>query len=215
MKQTSQKTNHLKKFLNTNKAVITAVLVVFLIGTLLGMVAEAEQISEKFLRFHIVANSNSIKDQAVKMKVRETIFSELDFSGISSKEDALVYFNTHRTELKNIANRVLAENGLLYEADVFVGKKEFPVREYSDFVLPAGCYDAVSITLGEGKGENFFCVMYPSLCKIEGVTESTDVDCESINCILTEKEAASITGNKKQIVCKFKIVELFQRLFSV
>lgn len=215
MKQLYQKTNCIKKFLNDNKAVIIAVLVVFLIGTLLGMVAEAEQISEKFLRFHIVANSNSMEDQTVKMKVRETIFSEMDFSEISSKEEALAYFKNHQKELKNIADRVLRENGFSYEADVFVGKKEFPVREYSDFVLPAGCYDAVSITLGDGGGENFFCVMYPSLCKIEGVTESVDVDCQSINYILTDKEASVITGNKKQIVCKFKIVEFFQRLFSV
>ena len=80
----TKKLQFIKKFLRNNRAVITAVLTVFLIGTLLGMVSEAKEqtdkISEKFVRFHIVANSNSTEDQTVKMKVREAIFSELDFS---------------------------------------------------------------------------------------------------------------------------------------
>lgn len=206
-----------KKIFQENKNVIVAVLAVFLIGTLLGMVSEAkdlaDEISEKFVRFHIVANSNSEEDQRVKMKVREAIFWELDFSHISSKEEALSYFILHQDKIKTIADRVLSECGFSYTATVNVGKKAFPVREYTDFVLPAGTYDAISITLGEGKGANFFCVMYPSLCKIEGVTESTDSDYQALNCVLTEKEVAEITRNKHQIVYKFKVVEIFEKLF--
>ena len=207
----------IKKFLRDNRVVITAVLTVFLIGTLLGMVSEAKeeanQISEKFVRFHIVANSNSKEDQAVKMKVREAIFSELDLSHISSKEEAISYFTEHQNNIECIANRVLLENNFSYTAIVSVGKREFPVREYSDFVLPAGTYDAISITLGAGEGENFFCVMYPSLCRIEGVTESTDSNYQVLNSVLSEGEASTITGNKQQIVCKFKIVEFLEYIF--
>lgn len=202
-----------KDFMKKNKAVIIAVAAVFLVGTLLGMVAEAKTISQKFVRFHIVANSNSVADQNVKMKVREAIFSELDFSQITSKEEALEFFKEHQYEISDLSNRVLRENGFSYQAKVTVSKKEFPVRQYSDFVLPAGNYDAVSIILGEGAGENFFCVMYPSLCKIEGVTEKTDSNAEILNCVLTEQEISAITGNEKQIVCKFKIVEWFEKLF--
>ncbi|MBR5239552.1 MAG: stage II sporulation protein R [Clostridia bacterium] len=212
-KQIMKKIQPIRKFFNENKKVITAVLLVFLIGTLLGMVSEAKEISEKFVRFHIVANSDSREDQTVKMKVREAIFTELDFSHITSKEEALSYFTEHKEEIKCIADRVLWENGFDYKAAVSVGKKDFPVREYSDFVLPAGTYDAISITLGEGNGQNFFCVMYPSLCKIEGVTESTDNTYQILNHVLTEKETAVITGNKTQIVYKFKIVELLDKLF--
>ena len=207
-----------KIFLRENKNVLIALLAVFLVGTLLGTVSEAKDlakgISEKFVRFHIVANSNSEEDQRIKMKVREAIFREFDFSDISSKEEALSYFTIHRDEIKTVAERVLSEQGFSYRATVTVGKKAFPVREYTDFVLPAGIYDAISVTLGEGKGKNFFCVMYPSLCKIEGVTESTDSDYQELNYVLTEKEVANITGNKQQIVYKFKVVELFEKLLS-
>ena len=213
IKQMMMKLKPVKEFLNTNKKVITAVLVVFLIGTLLGMVSEAKEISGKFVRFHIVANSDSIEDQTVKLKVREAIFEELDFSHITSKEEAISYFSEHQEKIKSIANRVLLENGFTYSANISVGKKEFPIREYSNFVLPAGTYDAVSITLGEGNGQNFFCVMYPSLCKIEGVTESTTADFQVLNNVLTEKEVATITGNKTNIVYKFKIVELLDKIF--
>lgn len=216
MKQTKQimeKLQPVKKFLNENKKVITALLLVFFIGTLLGMVSEAKEISGKFVRFHIVANSDSKEDQTVKMKVREAIFTELDFSHITSKEEALSYFTEHKEEIKKIADRVLLKNGFDYKATVSVGKKDFPVREYSDFVLPAGTYDAISVTLGKGDGQNFFCVMYPSLCKIEGVTESTDNTCQILSHVLTEQEAAAITGNKSQIVYKFKIVELLDKIF--
>ncbi len=213
MKQFMKKLQPFRDFLEQNKAVITAVLIVFLVGTLLGMVSEAKAISQKFVRFHIVANSNSQEDQDVKMKVRETIFSELDLSQITSKEEAINFFKNHQKAIEEIANRVLLENGFSYQARVTVSQKEFPVRRYSDFVLPAGSYDAVSITLGEGIGENFFCVMYPSLCRIEGVTESSHSNAEILNHVLTEQECSAITGNEKQIVCKFKIVEWFEKLF--
>lgn len=207
----------IKNFFKENKSVIVAVLTVFLLGTLMGTMsqvkAQTKEITEKFVRFHIVANSNSDADQNVKMKVRETIFTELDFSHISSKREAISYFREHQTDIENIAKRVLMENGFSYGVNVAVGKREFPVREYSDFVLPAGTYDAISVVLGAGEGENFFCVMYPSLCKIEGVTESTTDNYQVLNNILTEEETSAITGNKQQIVYKFKIIEFFENIF--
>lgn len=218
MKQLMKVLQHTRKFLKENKAVITAILTVFFIGTFLGMVSEAKEhakgISEKFVRFHIVANSNSEEDQAVKMKIREALFQELDFSEVSSKEEAITYFSQHKNDIEVIANRILLENGFSYRATASVAKKEFPVREYSNFVLPAGTYDAISITLGEGNGQNFFCVMYPSLCRIEGVTESTENQYQILSNVLTEKEAQTITGNKTQIVYKFKLLEFFENLLS-
>lgn len=185
----------------------------FLCGNLLGTASDAKEISNQFVRFHIIANSNSAEDQSIKWKVREQIFSHFDLSGITSKEKALQYFQEHREEIENLANRILSDSGYSYQCCVTVEQREFPVREYSDFVLPAGVYDSVCVTLGQGKGENFFCVMYPSLCMIEGVTEKTDSNAQILNSVLTEKEAAFITGNKKQIVCKFKIVELLEKIF--
>ncbi len=195
------------------KTIICGLLIALLIGNLIGTMANAGEITNEFVRFHIVANSNNENDQAVKWKVREEIFSRLDLSGITSKEMALTYFNEHKSKIEEIANDVLIENNMPYRCTVTVGKKTFPVREYTGFVLPAGTYDAISVTLGQGNGENFFCVMYPSLCALEGITEEVNTQGEIINHVLSEKEAAFITGNKKQLVCKFKILEFLDCIF--
>lgn len=190
-----------------------AMLSVFIMGNLLATVSNAKEISDKFVRFHIVANSNCEEDQAVKWNIREEIFSALDLSTIQSKSDALQYFQAHQEEIEKIANTILEQQGFDYQCKVSVGKREFPVREYSDFVLPAGIYDSVCITLGEGKGENFFCVMYPSLCLLEGIVESSSNNAEVIQHVLTEKEASLICGNKTEVIYKFKIAELLGKIF--
>lgn len=203
----------MKRIFCNKKMIICGSLIALFIGNLIGTIANAGEITNEFVRFHIVANSDDKEDQAVKWKVREKIFSCLDLSNINSKESALVYFHEHQAEIEEIANVVLRENHLPYNCKVTVGKKNFPVREYTGFVLPAGIYDAICVTLGQGNGENFFCVMYPSLCALEGITEQTSNQQEVINHVLSDKEAAFITGNKKQLVCKFKILEFFDQIF--
>ena len=203
----------MKQFFYNKKTVIFGVLLALLIGNLMGTIANAGEIKNEFVRFHIVANSNDERDQAVKWKVREEIFSRLDFSVITSKEEALYYFYQHQSEIEEIANEVLGENNMPYGCSVTVEKKTFPVREYTGFVLPAGTYDAISVTLGHGKGENFFCVMYPSLCALEGITEETSAQQEIIHHVFSDKKAAFITGNKKQLVYKFKILEIIEYIF--
>ena len=200
--------------INNGKSILMALLLAFVMGNLIGIIADADEISKEFVRFHIVANSNSEKDQEIKWKVREAIFHEMDLSSIHSKESAIDFFRLQKDRLEAIANQVLSEHDFSYQCCVSVGKKWFPVREYSDFVLPAGVYDAVSVTLGQGKGENFFCVMYPSLCMIEGVTEQTASNREVMNCVLSEEEISTITGNKKKLVIQFKIVEIIQEILS-
>lgn len=203
----------MKQLISRNKLLWLTLLFLFFIGNLMGTVSAAKEISQRFVRFHIIANSNTDSDQSIKWKVREEIFSRLELENITSKETALAYFCDQRDTIETVANTVLKENGFSYSAKVTVEKRNFPVREYSDFVLPAGVYDSVCITLGAGKGENFFCVMYPSLCKIEGITEQTESNPDVLQAVLSEKEAAFITGNKKQIVCRFKIAELWNKIF--
>ena len=195
------------------KRLLLGIFTTFFIGNVLGIVTQANEIPKEFVRFHIIANSDSQADQNIKWNVREAIFNSLDLSEITSKESALEYFRSHCDEIETIANKTLQENNAPYTAQVSVEKREFPLREYSDFVLPKGVYDSVCISLGSGEGQNFFCVMYPSLCMIEGVTQSSRSNLDVIGSVLTEEQASAITGNKKQIVCKFKIAELFDFLW--
>lgn len=187
----------------------------FVFGIVLGQtVYDVHAIPKHFVRFHIVANSNEEADQSVKIKVRDALFSSLDFSGIHSKESAMEYFQTHRNTMCEIISRTLSDNGFSYPFRVEIGAKRFPIREYTNFVLPAGVYDAVSVILGQGAGENFFCVMYPSLCLIEGATNRTVSDPALLHGILTEREVSAITGEKQKLIYKFKLIEILEKTFS-
>ena len=183
---------------------ITASIMIFLLGVIFTLVTNADEITSNFVRFHIIGNSDSKSDQEIKMKVREEIFNKLDFSGINSKEDALTFFDSSKEKIEEIANDTLTMNNFPYKANVKLGKKSFPIREYPGFTLPSGVYDAVSIELGEAAGKNFFCVMYPGLCVIDGVTEKSDIG------LLSEKEKSTITGDN--LVIKFKIAEIFNKI---
>lgn len=194
--------------------IIPVLIFVFLTGTLIGVQALSESVSDDLVRFHIVADSNSEASQNVKWQVRKEIFETLDLSGINSKEEALSYFKSNRKKITDIADKVLSENNMHYKSHVYIGKKTFPVREYKSFILPAGVYDAVCVTLGEGKGENFFCVMYPSLCMISSVTEKTEENAELLNSVLTEKETKAVTDTGNKTVIKFKFAEIAEKIMS-
>ena len=191
------------------KRVIIASMAMFLMGFIFTIVTSADDITHKFVRFHIIGNSDSAADQSVKMKVREEIFKGLDLSEIKSRDEALSFFESKRFKMEEIANKTLSENGFPYKAAVKIGEKSFPIREYTGFTLPSGTYDAVSIELGDAGGKNFFCVMYPGLCIIEGVSETKSPP-EALNSALSEKEIKTITG--ENVVIKFKIAEIINKI---
>jgi stage II sporulation protein R len=197
---------------NTVTRTALACALVLLAGLFYGTVRGANEITQKFVRFHIIGNSDGAADQEVKMKVRTKIFETADLSGINSKEATLSYFIRNKDKIEDAANAALKESGFSYAAKVNVEKKPFPIREYADFTLPGGIYDAVSVELGEAKGKNFFCVMYPGLCKLDSVTETTPENIEKLNSVLTEKEAAAVTGNKAAV--KFKLAEVFNKIIG-
>ncbi len=192
--------------------ILLAAVIAFLSGTAAGLVTQARAVSREFVRFHIVANSDSYEDQKIKQTVREQIFSQMDFSSIDSKEDALWYFQKNQQKLLQIVTDTLVENGFSYGAAVCVDAHSFPVREYDGFVLPSGIYDAVCVTLGRGEGQNFFCVMYPSLCMVEGVYKNGNETLDTLSTYLSENDCRAITGNPKHVVIKFKIAELLEKI---
>jgi stage II sporulation protein R len=118
------------------------------------------------LRLHVVANSNSGEDQAVKLKVRDDLlaFSGDAMSGAQTSAQAEDYVLSHIDDIAENANSVLKENGFDYTAAVSVGEFYFPDKQYGDTVYRAGNYQAVKIVLGDGSGDNWWCVIFPPLC---------------------------------------------------
>ncbi len=131
-----------------------------------GILADSSRLREDILRLHVVAASDSEEDQAVKLQVRDAIIGSLKdgLDQLSSPEEAYQYIQTMLPKLQETANRVLQQAGFADQATVSLGEESFPIRYYDTFTLPSGVYQSLRITIGEGEGHNWWCVVFPQLC---------------------------------------------------
>lgn len=133
--------------------------------------------ADSIFRLHIIANSNSAEDQAVKLEVRDAVLEyeaeNLDAVSAAKTREELM---THGAELLEIIEGVLRSNGFDYGAQMLVGTFPFPDREYNGVLYPAGDYDAFRVILGDGAGENWWCVMFPPLCILKSDNGKIDTD---------------------------------------
>lgn len=133
--------------------------------------------ADSIFRLHIIANSNSAEDQAVKLEVRDAVLEyeaeNLDAVSAAKTREELM---THGAELLDIIEGVLRSNGFDYGAQMLVGTFPFPDREYNGVLYPAGDYDAFRVILGDGAGENWWCVMFPPLCILKSDNGKIDTD---------------------------------------
>ncbi len=172
-----------------------------------------KNINDSIVRFHIRANSNTEFDQDIKMAARKHFFEKFSLESIDNKEKALGYFLENRQKIEDVINSFLKKQNVFYKCNVEVKKEMFPVRRYNDFTLPAGIYDSVVITLGKGAGDNFFCVMYPSVCILDGITQTSEEKFKLLETVLTNEEVKMIASESEKTVVKFKIIELFNKFF--
>lgn len=128
--------------------------------------ATDSQSSVEYLRIHIRANSNSEEDQSVKYRVKSAVVDYLTpfIAECETKAEAISLLEDKKSELEEIADKTLKSNGFSYKSRVAVRKESFPTRVYGDFTLEEGIYDAIIVELGEAKGDNWWCVVYPPLC---------------------------------------------------
>ncbi len=145
---------------------IWTIAVVMLLFCLGGLIADKETIQENVIRLHVVASTDSAEDQSNKLVVRDSVLSYLK-GNIDRNADATAAKEYLLMELDNIeavANKTLQDLGLEQTATVTLRKEEFPARCYETFSLPSGIYDSLRVTIGDGKGQNWWCVVFPSLC---------------------------------------------------
>lgn len=138
-------------------------------GAALPAIGEAHAAAEAgILRLHVVANSDSPEDQSVKYRVRDAVLEcEREMAGAASESDAERLLEESGKELMAAVEAALAENGMSYGAQLRIGSYDFPEKSYADRTYPAGEYRALRVVLGEGKGQNWWCVLFPPLCMIE------------------------------------------------
>lgn len=158
------------------------------------------EIENGVLRLHILANSDSDKDQALKLAVRDSILenSENIFESASNKEDALENAKENLPKIIGTARKTIKENGYDYSVSGEVEKCYFNTRVYDNFTLPAGYYDAVRIKIGSAKGKNWWCVLFPEVC-ISASANLKDT--------LSDGSVEKIE-NPQNYKVKFKVVEI-------
>ncbi len=188
------------------------VLYIFICANNYVQVVSAD-ISNSVFRLHVIANSNSKEDQNLKYKVRDKLLDYMNSLciNINSKEEAISLVQAHKKEFENIALEVIHEEGFDYCVNINIGNFEFPTKTYGDISLPAGMYDALRVEIGNASGQNWWCVMFPSLCFIDissGVVEEDSKELLEDN--LSEESYTIVSDNSNAIVkFKFKILEFF------
>ena len=163
----------------TAKILWSAVLVLTML--LLGAVlADKQYLRENVVRMHIRANSDSVSDQQEKLAVRDALLEYLTETdeNVSNAGEAKAFLQENLGELENRANSVLADNNSQHCAKVSLREEAFPTREYEEFSLPAGVYDALVVEIGNAEGKNWWCVVFPSLCLQDFCTAAAAVDME-------------------------------------
>ena len=167
-----------------------------------------DELRQNVLRLHIVANSDSEADQNLKLAVRDEILKNSTdiFKNCGDVTTACKIAETQLENISSIANDVIKENGFNYYADVSVGDRYFDTREYDDFTLPAGTYKSLSVDLGDAKGKNWWCVVFPCVCVPTADAELSDAVTEA---------AAQTAENPQKYVMKFKTVEIYEKFKKI
>lgn len=197
----------------TTKIVITSFfcLIAFLFIWSVIPTAEECEIYNSTIRLHVLANSDSERDQAAKLKVRDAVLEHISRYESESKEQTLLMISADKNEIEEIARHTLEKEGIIDTVSLEIGKEVYPVREYEGFSLPAGEYTSVRVVIGEGEGQNWWCVLFPPLCTAEAI----EYDDEAyISAGLTKDQYYMITGVGTEYEVKFKLLEIAAQAFG-
>lgn len=170
-------------------------------------------LSNSVFRLHVIANSDSEEDQNLKYKVRDALIKYMNSltQNINTKEEAIALANQHTNDFYNIARDTIIKNGFDYEVKISIGNFAFPTKHYGDISLPSGFYDALKVEIGEAKGENWWCVMFPSLCFVDisnGIVPEESK--QDLSNELSIENYNLISSQNNEYKFKFKLVELFE-----
>lgn len=175
-----------------------------LIGPWLG--AQRAELAQKVVRLHVVANSDREEDQALKLQVRDAVLRRVEpLLRDKDRTESLAILRDTLPELGQTAAGTVAQAGYRYPVRLSVEEAWFPTKEYQDFALPAGTYTALRVELGEARGKNWWCVVFPPLC-LGSVTQ------QAAQAGFTQDELGLITGEDEGYVIRFKLMEWWEEL---
>ena len=190
-------------------ALMLGLLIAMAAGSWLGQ--EQRELSDRIIRLHVIANSDSQEDQALKLAVRDRVLAQAEtlYPPNASLEEARAALEGNLNLLAAAGQAVVEEQGCPYPVTVQLTDCWFPTKEYEGFALPAGNYTALRVTIGEGRGKNWWCVAFPPLC-LGAASETVDQALEAGH--FTPDQGALVTGDGEGYVLKFKAMEWLGRL---
>lgn len=189
---------------------ILAGLIISVVLSFTSFASTCKEIRTDVLRMHVIANSDSDADQTLKLKVRDAVLKEGKdvFDGSLTASQAEEILIPQKERLLKAARDTVIENGYNYDVKIEIGKDFFSTRTYDERItLPAGEYEAVRVIIGEGKGKNWWCVMFPPMC-LPAAESDDNVEIEEL---LTQDELQVVESNPKYEP-RFKIIELYEKL---
>lgn len=199
----------------------TFITIIFILTTKSYSYNIQKGIANEVIRLHVLANSDENYDQQLKIKVKDSVIKMLEneLNNSMSKDETRIILLQNLNKIEQKAKQIIEENGYNYNVSAKITFDYFPTKQYGDIILPAGEYEALKIEIGEAKGQNWWCVMFPPLCFIDvSVKEVPKEEKDKLKNILTDTEYDIITKAKNKndipIKIKFKIVEIWQNKFS-
>lgn len=170
-----------------------------------------KRIAPQILRFHVLANSNANQDQDLKTAVKSLLLEKLRDCPADSKEMICSYIQENRENLENYVDTYLQNQGCSYGASISITKAYFPTKAYGNLVLPCGTYDTVQVSLGDGRGRNWWCVLYPRLCFIDATHAFLpDDSTQELKLLLSEEDYSAIMDSPSRIRLKLKLLEFIK-----
>ena len=200
---------------------ILAVVMISLLITGIAFASYSENVnsglSDNLIRLHVIANSDMPEDQQLKRDVRDVILAYMkdEFEKFENVEDAKLQLSKNLDKIKAISEEEIKRQNKNYSVNVMLGEFPFPTKMYGDVTLPAGTYQALRVVIGEGEGQNWWCVMFPPLCFVDA-THGTVPDSvkEDLKSVISDEEYHIVVSSDEEdsipIEIKFKIVEFFQ-----
>jgi stage II sporulation protein R len=197
MKQSKTKKQNCIIILTSIELILTATVATFL-------PLDERKVYTELIRLHILPNSPSEEDMEIKYIIRDAVISESEkiFAEYKNSYDAKAEMEVSGKKIENLANSILEQKGKSYKAKAVFGKESYPEREYEGFSLPAGEYYSLRILLGEGVGDNWWCVLFPPLC-----LGASKVEYELSVIGIDKKSSKTFTEKKPEYRIKFKLLE--------
>ena len=207
----------MKKFINYSRICLILIFLLFIYIIFCAQSysnAVSSELSNSVFRLHVLANSDSEEDQQLKLKEINSLISYMNTlsSNCNTKEEAIQIATQHQNEFQTIAENVIVENGYNYPVQIKINNFYFPTKSYGDISLPAGYYDALRVEIGNAKGKNWWCVMFPSLCFIDissGIVDSEGKEKLENNLDSESYELISESKTSTEFKLKFKLLEVF------